>query len=102
MRVGAAVTTAILAISMAIGGGAAASADPGPLIPAGWELTKSGATSTLTWHASKPVPVGDAMVEFYAGQRLLGRPVATPDQRTFSLAIDGVLVNRLGDLQVRA
>src|SRR5687768_14703854 len=98
MRVGAAVMTAILAISLAISGGAAAAAEPGPPVPAGWELSKSGATYELTWHAPKPVPVGDAMVEFYAGERLLGRPLATPDQRDFSLAVDGVMVNRLTDL----
>jgi hypothetical protein len=102
MRVGAAVTTAILAISLAVNGGAAASADPGPAVPAGWELTRSGASFELTWHAPKPVPVGDSMVEFYAGERLLGRPTATPDQRSFSLAVDGVLAGRLTDLQVRA
>ncbi|GAA4732293.1 hypothetical protein Prum_096870 [Phytohabitans rumicis] len=83
-----------------IGGGSAAQADPDP--PAGWELRKTTTGYEVSWHAPKRVPIGDAMVEFYAGDRLLGRPSAEPDQRGFHLSVDGVAGRSLTDLQVHA
>ncbi|MCE7005635.1 hypothetical protein LWC34_22805 [Kibdelosporangium philippinense] len=40
---------------------------------------------TLVWRAPKPLPIGDAAVEFWDGDRLLGRPRASFDHRTFTL-----------------
>ncbi|MEJ3749213.1 hypothetical protein WEI85_38865 [Actinomycetes bacterium KLBMP 9797] len=94
-----------MALSLTIGGGSAAWASPGPTVAAvqdGWKLTKTTSGYDLAWRAPKPVPIGDAMVEFYAGDRLLGRPTATRDQRDFRLALDGVAARNLTDLQVRA
>ncbi|HYN95520.1 MAG TPA: hypothetical protein VES42_16860 [Pilimelia sp.] len=113
MHVVRTVLATTLGVALALGGGAAAWAEPGggragasapgqaPL-PAGWAAHTTGSGVDLTWRAPKPVPVGGAMVEFYAGDRLLGRPWATPDQRTFRLAIDGTTARQLTDLQVRA
>ncbi|GHE46043.1 hypothetical protein GCM10018785_14690 [Streptomyces longispororuber] len=61
---------------------------PGDRLPPGWELTGDGAERHLVWRAPKPVPMGDARVEFYAGDRLLGRPQAGGDDRTFRLKLD--------------
>ncbi len=78
---------------------------PGDRLPPGWELTGDGADQHLVWHAPEAVPMGNARVEFYAGDRLLGRPTATDDQRTFRLKLDGDGVaakDALGDLQALA
>ncbi|QCX80720.1 hypothetical protein C9F11_35685 [Streptomyces sp. YIM 121038] len=77
----------------------------GDRLPPGWELTGDGADQHLVWRAPKPVPMGNARVEFYAGDRLLGRPTATDDQRTFRLKLDDNGVgakDALGDLQALA
>ncbi|HLL64429.1 MAG TPA: hypothetical protein VK453_01645 [Micromonosporaceae bacterium] len=105
--------TTALALALALGGGSAAWAEPGggngsasaaartPL-PDGWALKRTTSGADLTWQAPERVPTGDAMVEFYAGDRLLGRPRAGTDQRTFHLVIDGTAARDLTDLQVRA
>ncbi|HEX2772529.1 MAG TPA: hypothetical protein VHN18_08890, partial [Micromonosporaceae bacterium] len=54
---------------------------------------------TLIWTAPEVIPIGNAAIEFYAGDRLLGRAHST-DQRTFTVRIDGT--EKLDDLQVRA
>jgi hypothetical protein len=64
-------------------------------LPAGWAVQGG----TLTWTAPKRIPMGDAAVEFYAGDRLLGRPAVAKDQRTFRLARPA---GSLDDLQARA
>jgi hypothetical protein len=46
--------------------------------------------------------MGDAAVEFYSGDRLLGRPVAGKDGHTFRLGLEGVTLGAAKDLQVRA
>ncbi|WP_253916142.1 hypothetical protein [Streptomyces sp. MNP-20] len=77
----------------------------GDRLPPGWELTGDGTDQHLVWRAPKPVPMGNARVEFYAGDRLLGRPTATDDQRTFRLKLDDDGVgakDALGDLQALA
>ncbi|WP_151477730.1 alpha/beta hydrolase family protein [Streptomyces albicerus] len=80
----------------------APSADPDNRLPAGWQITDTGSGRQLTWHSTSPVPMGDAAVEFYAGDRLLGRPMADKDRRTFDLSLDGVRLGPVTDLQVRA
>jgi hypothetical protein len=87
------------ATALLIGSGGQAWADPprpapsSPL-PSGWAV-KDG---ELTWTSPRPVPMGDARVEFYSGDTLLGPARAAKDQRTFRLALPG----RLTDLQARA
>ncbi|BCJ48496.1 hypothetical protein GCM10010168_64390 [Actinoplanes ianthinogenes] len=75
-----------------------ASADPpAPAVrslPPGWSLGKQG----LTWTSDRPIPPGDAAVEFWSGDRLLGRATSGADLHTFTL--DGA-PGALSDLQVR-
>ncbi|MBX7267095.1 hypothetical protein KIF24_14430 [Micromonospora sp. Llam7] len=54
----------------------------------------------LTWRSGQRVPMGDAAVEFWSGDKRLGRARPHPDGRTFSLDLAGPA--RLGDLTVRA
>ncbi|MER6095940.1 hypothetical protein ABT154_08740 [Streptomyces sp. NPDC001728] len=56
-------------------------------LPEGWQVVGGGAGRQLVWTASEPVPMGDARVEFHAGDRLLGIPVAQRDGRTFRLPL---------------
>ncbi|MFH8519234.1 hypothetical protein ACH4CE_29940 [Streptomyces gelaticus] len=76
--------------------------DPDGRLPAGWRITGTGAGKQLVWASPDPVPMGDARVEFYAGDRLLGRPVATRDRRAFRLRLDGARIGRLTSLKVLA
>jgi hypothetical protein len=99
MHVRKTVLTAAFAVALALSSGGVASAEP---VPAGWEITATKTGSALTWHAPDRVRPGDAMVEFYAGDRLLGRPRAAQDQRSFRLDLDGVAARNLTGLQVRA
>ncbi len=46
--------------------------------------------------------MGDARVEFYAGDRLVGRPTAEKDGRTFRLSLDDARGQLTDELQVRA
>lgn len=69
---------------------------PAPVGGTGWSL--DGAQ--LTWRAPEQVPVGDAAVEFWEGDHLLGRPRPSADYRTFTL--DSVAVTDPQALAVRA
>ncbi|GHD88451.1 S9 family peptidase [Streptomyces naganishii] len=86
----------------------AATADRHGGLPPGWSLTGKGTGRQLVWRSDTPVPMGDARVEFYAGDRLLGRPVPGGDGRVFRLGLDRLgpdgagVAPRLDDLQVRA
>lgn len=80
--------------------GRAADVDDG--LPADWSLTGEGRARKLQWRSDERVPMGDARVEFYAGDRLLGRPAPAKDGRTFRLGLDGVRLDSVRDLQVRA
>ncbi|GLH96567.1 alpha/beta hydrolase family protein [Phytohabitans aurantiacus] len=110
MRVGRGVAAAMLSLALTLGGGTAAWADPvkpggapaKTALPDGWQLRSSGSGFELVWRTENPVPIGNAMVEFHAGGRLLGWPVAEPDQRTFRLVINDVAARDLTDPQVRA
>ncbi|MEV6597160.1 hypothetical protein AB0M36_09900 [Actinoplanes sp. NPDC051346] len=90
---------AALATALVAGAGAPAWAAP-PSQPAaprdGWSV----AGGKLTWRSDKRVPMGDAAIEFFSGDRLLGRPNPQPDQRTFTLDLDRV--GSLDGLSVRA
>ncbi|MET7622401.1 hypothetical protein [Streptomyces sp. NPDC005408] len=75
---------------------------PDDRLPVGWQITGTGAGKQLVWHAPDAVPMGDARVEFYAGDRLLGRPVAAEDRRTFRLRLDGTGIGPVSGLQALA
>src|SRR5262245_26011533 len=75
---------------------APAAADPPPPEPTGW----SYAGARLVWRAPEPLPVGDAVVEFWEGARRLGVPKPTADHQTFTL--DGARVTDPAQLAVRA
>jgi hypothetical protein len=75
-----------------------ANADSG--LPPGWRVTGEGVTRELVWRSDRPVPAGDARVEFHADGRLLGVPKPAKDGRTFRLALDRA--TPLNDLQVLA
>jgi hypothetical protein len=82
-------------------GGAPGAATPrAGQLPEGWTVSAGRSGPVLTWTAPAAVPMGDAAVEFYAGDRRLGRPRPAADQRTFRLDIAGL--PELSDLQVRA
>ncbi|MGW3665046.1 hypothetical protein [Streptomyces sp. NPDC005141] len=81
-------------------GPASSDSDGGP--PAGWSVTGEGAARQLVWRADAPVPVTDAGVAFYAGDRLLGRPVGAPDGRSFRLTLGAAPLGDPSDLRVRA
>lgn len=111
MRVVNGVVATVVSLALMLGAGQAAWADPGgpggsgsaaEALPEGWELSRSGPKLELVWRAPRPLPVGAALVEFHAGDRLLGWPVAAPDGRTFRLVIDGAAARDLTGLKVLA
>ncbi|MEU7097034.1 hypothetical protein AB0A66_01570 [Streptomyces longwoodensis] len=71
-------------------------------LPPGWQLSAQGGRRELVWHAPAPVPMGDARVEFHAGGRLLGVPVAGRDGRTFRLALERGRPSDLKDVRALA
>src|SRR5690242_8155700 len=92
-------TAAAATVALLLGTGGAAYADPptspGPdKLPAGWSVDND----KLVWTAPRPVPMGDAAVEFWSGPHRLGRAHGSPDQRTFRLP----LPDNTDDLSVRA
>ncbi|GAA4080517.1 hypothetical protein [Streptomyces shaanxiensis] len=76
--------------------------DEGAGLPDDWSITGEGTARKLVWRSDDRVPMGDARVEFYAGDRLLGRPAPGKDGRTFRLGLDGVRLDSVRDLEVRA
>lgn len=89
----------VVASTALLGMPVAASAGPRPApaasaLPPGWSLDKQ----TLTWTSDRIVPPGDAAVEFWAGDRLLGRATGSSDLRKFSLPVGS---SSLAGLQVR-
>nr|WP_323445487.1 hypothetical protein [Streptomyces sp. YSPA8] len=76
--------------------------DPGGALPQGWRTAGSGTDRELVWVAPRPVPVGGARVEFHSGDRLIGRPLADDDQRTFRLRLDGARIGDGSDLRAVA
>lgn len=74
------------------------SSEPPPSVSerSGWSVNGT----QLVWRAPGSVPVGDAAVEFWEGDRLLGRPLPSSDHRTFTL--DPASVTEPDKLAVRA
>ncbi|SNX65762.1 hypothetical protein SAMN06272735_7602 [Streptomyces sp. TLI_55] len=71
-------------------------------LPPGWRIDGEGPARELVWRAAKPVPMGDARVEFRAGDRLLGVPRPAKDGRTFRLDLAEAATVGLTGLQVTA
>ncbi|MFF5014603.1 hypothetical protein [Streptomyces sp. NPDC001165] len=70
-------------------------------LPPGWGITGGwSASQQLVWRSDRPVPMGDARVEFRSGGRLLGIPQPARDGRTFRLPLDGQHAGELHGLQV--
>ncbi|RZU50116.1 hypothetical protein EV385_1881 [Krasilnikovia cinnamomea] len=95
------IVTAGLAAVLVLGTGAQAWADPpepptAAHLPSGWSFEDG----RLTWQAPRRVPMGDAAVEFYSGDRLLGRARPHRGDRTFTLDVGAV--PGLDGLQVRS
>ncbi|MFH8610764.1 hypothetical protein ACH4D5_25125 [Streptomyces sp. NPDC018029] len=80
----------------------ASAGDDGKGLPEGWRLAGEGAGKELVWASPEPVPMGDARVEFYAGDKLLGRPVAARDGRSFWLPLNGARIGPAKQLKVLA
>jgi hypothetical protein len=79
-----------------------AAADDGGL-PPGWRITGEGDARQLVWRSTAPVATGDARVDFYAGERLLGHPKPAADGHTFRLALERArTADELTDLHVRS
>lgn len=81
--------------------GQASAADAGSGLPKGWSVTGEGAARQLVWRSDEPVPVSDAGVAFYDGDRFLGRPVGTADGRSFRLALGTARLANPTGLQAR-
>ncbi|QTE02718.1 hypothetical protein [Streptomyces cyanogenus] len=69
-------------------------------LPPGWRLAGGGSAPQLVWRSQKPVPMGDARVEFRSGDQLLGVPQPAADGHTFRLSLDGRRTTELQGLQV--
>ncbi|MEX0167885.1 alpha/beta hydrolase family protein [Streptomyces sp. LMG1-1-1.1] len=110
----AATAAALLALAAVSPGPAFAQAPPGEpsttlasrygdlRLPEGWKVTGAGAGRQLVWTSPEPVPMGDARVEFQAGDRLLGHPTAQPDGRTFRLPLGAIRLDEGTRLRVTA
>ncbi|MFE0172116.1 alpha/beta hydrolase family protein [Streptomyces sp. NPDC059002] len=117
-RVSRVVTTALAVLTLAaVSPGAAQAlpfADPPPPappasagdadddLPDGWRLAGEGDGKELVWDSPEPVPMGDARVEFYSGDKLIGRPLAAQDRRSFRLPLNGTAVGPAKKLRVLA
>ncbi|MFJ2641920.1 hypothetical protein [Streptomyces sp. NPDC087511] len=80
----------------------AAREEPDGRLPAGWRIAGTGTAKQLVWTSPEPVPMGDARVEFYAGDKLLGRPVAGRDRRAFRLKLGDARIGAAPDLKALA
>ncbi|XVU21432.1 hypothetical protein ACQPZJ_29680 [Actinoplanes sp. CA-054009] len=89
-------TAAAVAVTLVVGAaGSAVAAPPTATGPGGgWSVVDG----KLTWTSPSRVPMGDAAVEFWSGNRLLGKAKPHPDGRTFSLSAAGPV----DELSVRA
>ncbi|MGW3210285.1 alpha/beta hydrolase family protein [Streptomyces sp. NPDC001135] len=79
--------------------GASASPEDGTL-PPGWRITGGRSAPQLVWRSDRPVPMGDARVEFRSAGRPLGVARPGPDGRTFRLPLEGHPATELPGLQV--
>lgn len=77
-----------------------AAADVGAPLPPGWRTTNGRSQPELVWRSDRPVPMGDARVEFRSDGRLLGVPQPGADGHTFRLPLDERRTSELHGLQV--
>ncbi|WP_435270688.1 hypothetical protein [Streptomyces sp. 1222.5] len=78
---------------------ASTAADDGQL-PPGWRISDGRSAPQLEWRSDRPVPMGDARVEFRSRGQLLGVPRPGRDGHTFRLPLDGHRAGELAGLQV--
>ncbi|MFE3095398.1 hypothetical protein ACFXG1_16395 [Streptomyces sp. NPDC059248] len=104
-------TAAVLALAMVVPGTAYADPPGSPRpstasaaapLPDGWRIAATGSERYLEWRSERRVPIGDARVGFFAGDRLIGYPEAVSDGHTFRLPLDEARIGRTGDLRVTA
>ncbi|GAB2746469.1 hypothetical protein [Streptomyces bullii] len=57
-------------------------------LPPGWRITATEDGNALEWRSPRPVPPGDARVEFHTDGKLIGVPEPDADGRTFRLPLD--------------
>ncbi|WBO62240.1 alpha/beta hydrolase family protein [Streptomyces camelliae] len=69
-------------------------------LPPGWRIAGGRSQAQLVWRSDRPVPMGDARVEFRSGGRLLGVPQPSGDGHSFRLPLDGQRAGDLHGLQV--
>ncbi|MFJ8072370.1 alpha/beta hydrolase family protein [Streptomyces sp. NPDC096176] len=81
---------------------AAAAKDNNADLPPGWRISENDGESALEWRSPRPVPAGDARVEFHADGKLVGAPEPDKDGRTFRLPLEEARTSNLTDLQVLA
>jgi hypothetical protein len=70
--------------------------------PDGWTVTRLDSGVRLQWRTPVPQPMGDARIEFFAGDRSLGVAQESADRRTFTLDVPALAAEDLDDLRVRA
>ncbi|MGW0883521.1 hypothetical protein [Streptomyces sp. NPDC002671] len=69
-------------------------------LPQGWRIAGGHSAPQLVWRSGRPVPMGDARVEFRAHGRLLGVPRPGADGRTFRLGLGAGQAGELSGLEV--
>ncbi|MEU6507127.1 hypothetical protein [Streptomyces sp. NPDC046942] len=69
-------------------------------LPPGWRIAGGRSQAQLVWRSDRPVPMGDARVEFRSDGRLLGVPQPSGDGHSFRLPLDGRRAGDLHGLQV--
>ncbi|AJF68708.1 hypothetical protein [Streptomyces vietnamensis] len=116
IRVTRGVTTAVALLALTAASPWPASAQPSPAspptapgsrfdgvtLPEGWQITGDGAGRQLVWTSPERIPVGDARIEFRAGDRLLGHPLPRPDGRSYALPLGGIRLDEGTELRVTA
>ncbi|MGW4700003.1 hypothetical protein [Streptomyces sp. NPDC004285] len=117
IRVTRGVTTAVALLALTAASPWPAAAQPAPgspssttpgarsgglALPEGWRITGTGPDARLVWTSPERIPMGDARVEFHAGDRLLGRPLAGPDGRSFALPLGDARLEEGTQLRVTA
>ncbi|WP_225828871.1 hypothetical protein [Streptomyces naphthomycinicus] len=89
-----------VAHSQPLRGEGVSAAGNGTPLPPGWRLSGAGSAPQLEWRSDRPVPMGNARVEFRSGERLLGVPRPGTDGHTFRLPLDRRQATELHGLEV--
>lgn len=69
-------------------------------LPPGWTYRPGARSVRLQWRSESTIPIGDAPVEFWLGERRLGEARPLDDGRTFRLTLPSVPEADLSGLQV--